>query len=71
MTSPPNGEGGIKDFVTTFVKPYYYNPKMRDDGGKGCRNCPNLRDVIYGRPFRISGYVGGPLQYFMCSLKIT
>ncbi len=48
MTSWAKGGGGIKDFVTTALRPYYY--EKPDDGGRGCQNFSKLHDVIYGRP---------------------
>ena len=35
--------GVVKNFVTTVYKPEYKTVR-------GVKNCPNLRDVIYGRP---------------------
>ncbi len=39
---------GVKDVVTTVCTKALVI-KKRDDGGRGCQKCPNLRDVIYGR----------------------
>ncbi len=30
-----------------------YGNKIRDNGGEGIKNIPNLRDVIYGLPFSL------------------
>ena len=38
---------GVKDFVTTVIKPYN---KKRVDERMGVQKCPKLRDVIYGPP---------------------
>jgi hypothetical protein len=28
--------------------------KKRDDGGRGVKKCPKLRDVIYRRPYNLN-----------------
>ena len=44
-------KGIVRDFVTTLLS---LSTKYCDDGGGDVQNCPNLRDVIYGRPQRSS-----------------
>jgi hypothetical protein len=34
------------------------NNKMRDDGRRGVKKCPTLRDVIHGRPVSVSQPMG-------------
>ena len=42
---------------------------MRDDGGRGIKNCPKLRDYIYGRP-PTQEDVNGKIDFLKCSIRI-
>ena len=42
--------GGVNDFVSIVLLKALLSKKKREDGGRGVKNCPQLRDVIYGQP---------------------
>ena len=48
MMSRPWGGGKYKGFVKIVIKPL--STKKLYDGVGGVKNCPKMRDVIYGRP---------------------
>ena len=52
-----SGKGSSINEVTVLAfKNVEATVLRRDDGGRGVKNCLNLRDIIYGRPLRRVDY---------------